>query len=410
MMSRSIRVLLCFGLLAVAAVAGCSHGPAPVEEPDVPEIPVSVPVQRHVTEYVEYTGRTEAVNPVDIRARATGYVIRTPFKEGAEVKKGDLLFEIDPRPYKAALDMAEAQLRLNQARLRLARDDYERGRRTTRVPGTVSPQDLDTLRSTAEQAVAAVKASEANVATARLDLSFTKVIAPIDGQVGRYYRTAGNLVNKDQTVLTTVMSLDPMYVTFDMDERTLLRIKNAIIAGKLAPLDNSTDLPLYIGLEGERGFPHRGTINFMNNQLSSSTGTIRVRGVFRNPKVRGVRLLAPGMFVRVRLPIGEPYPALLVADQAIGSDQELKFVYVLDADNKVRYQRIEKGPLQDDGLRVITSGLKPKDRVVLNGLQLLRGREGLTVEPQGAPMPTLAQPATAPATVVRGHQQERNWP
>ncbi len=211
--------------------------------------------------------------------------------------------------------------------------------------------------------------------------------SPIDGQVSRYYLTLGNLVNQDQTQLTTVVSVDPMYVYFDVDETTLLRVRKAINEGSITRYQQG-EIPVFISLEGEVSFPHQGTINFVNNRVNSGTGSITVRGVIQNPKPDdGVRLLTPGMFVRVRLPIGKPHEALLVIDRAIGSDQGLKFLYVVDADNHVQQRRIETGPLQEDGLRVITSGLKPEDVVVIGGIQQVRPRMQIVRDVQ--PMPTL---------------------
>jgi multidrug efflux system membrane fusion protein len=394
-----------------------------------------------VTDYVEFTGRTAAKYSTDIRARVTGYLIQMPFREGAPVHKGDLLFEVDPAPYKAQYDAAQAQLGIAEAALRLARVTYERNRIiSNRDPGAVSQQELDQYRAQADQAAANVKLAEANLATAKLRLDWTKVTSPIDGQVSRFFLTFGNLVTQDQTLLTTVMSLDPMYVYFDVDERTVLRVRKGINAGIIKVPEDRTNIPVEMGLDGEDGFPHRGTLDFINNALTPSTGTILVRALFDNPVPevdtsqarRGRRLLSPGMFVRVRLPIGEPHPALLVIDRAIGSDQGLKFLYVLDEDNKVQYRRVSTGALQDNGLRVIEGGgdrvvqatdtwtmagqaqlgaslgsgpasyllgmaelvgttldltLYPDDWVLVGGLQQVRPR--MEIDPEKIPMPTL---------------------
>jgi len=228
------------------------------------------------------------------------------------------------------------------------------------------------------------------VGTYQLNVEFTKVAAPVDGQVSRYLLTVGNLVNQDQTLLTTLVSLDPIYACFDMDERTMLGIKRAINEGKIhrAPTDGS--IPVFLGLQGEPGHPHEGRLNFVDNQVNPSTATITVRGVFPNPKpATGVRLLAPGMFVRIRLPVGRPQPAILVAERAVGTDQGLKFVYVVDTEGKVQYRRVRPGPLEDDGLRVIEEGLKTDEWVVVSGLQQVRPRMAVHVERT----PMAAQPA-----------------
>jgi multidrug efflux system membrane fusion protein len=394
---RLRSALVCFCLILAGAMVGCSRSPSQPATPEAPAIPVSLPVSREVTDFVDFTGRTDAVQAVDIRARVTGYLVQMPFKEGAEVKKGDLLFEVDPRPYKAQLDQAQSQVRLYEAALKLARTTYARDRPL--VPsGAVSRQQLDQDAAAVDEAQARVKAFQASTEVFKLNLSFTKVTSPIDGQVSRYYLTLGNLVNQDQTLLTTVVSLDPIYAYFDMDEPTLLKIRRAVNEGRIKPPQDGV-IPVLMGLQGEDGFPHRGNINFVNNQVNPTTGSISVRGVFPNPRPKGAaRLLSPGMFVRIRLPIGQPHPALLVIDRAIASDQGQKYVYVLDAENKAQYRRITTGPLQEDGLRVV-AGLRPRDWVVVGGLQQVRPR--LEVRPDKVPMPTFA-PGPGKGTAKQG--------
>jgi multidrug efflux system membrane fusion protein len=386
---------LAWSLLTLAG--GCQGRPTPVAPPGPPAIPVSSPVEREVTDYVDFTGRTGAVQPVDIRPRVSGYLVKIPFKEGAMVKAGDLLFEIDPRPYKAQLDQAQGQVDLYHAQLKLAGSIYLRDKViNARVPGSVTQERMDQDQATMEEADARVKAFEKNMEVFKLNYEFTRVVSPIDGQVSRFYLTLGNLVNQDQTLLTTVVSVDPIYAYFDVDEPTLLRVRRAINEGKIKRSPEGTNIPVLMGLQGEEGFPHQGTINFVNNQVDPTTGSITTRGVFPNPEPPGgVRLLSPGMFVRIRLPIGPPHPALLVIDRAVASDQGLKYVYVLDAENKVQYRRVTTGPLQDDGLRVITQGLKRDEWVVVGGLQQVRPR--LQVEPEQTPMPSLDEPTGAGA-------------
>jgi multidrug efflux system membrane fusion protein len=384
-------------------------------------VPVSQPVTRDVTDYVDFTGRTDAVESVGVRARVTGYLVKVPFAEGSEVRgddrlrgasrllgllgapegallaaadlypgqlqAGDLLFEIDPRPYKAQLDQAVAQVALNQSQRKLAKAIYARDVALANK-NAISQQELEQDLASVEEAEARVNASLASLEVYKLNLEFTKVTSPIDGRVSRYFLTFGNLVVQDQTLLTTVVSLDPVYAYFDVDEPTLLMVRKAINAGKIALPKIGADVPVFMGLQGEEGYPHRGSINFVNNVVNPSTGTISVRGVFPNPKPKnGTRLLSPGMFVRIRLPIGEAHPALLVIDRAVGSDQGLKFVYVLTTDDKIEYRRVKTGPLQDDGLRVIENGLKAGDRVVVGALQQVR--PNMQVSPERMPMPTL---------------------
>jgi membrane fusion protein, multidrug efflux system len=372
MRSQRRAALLGLGLALAGALAGCGQPSAPVAPPQAPVVPVSQPVQRRVTDYVDFTGRTDAVNTVNIVPRVTGYLVKMPFTEGALVKKDDLLFEVDPRPYKAQLDQAEGQVKLYQAQLKLARATLGRDLAISKTPGAVTPQQLDQDRASVAQAEASVQAAKASLEVFKLNLSFCSVTSPINGKVARYYLTLGNLVNQDQTLLTTVVSLDPMYAYFDMDEATLVQVRQAIAEGKIRPYEDGK-IPVFMALQGEQGYPHRGTINFINNQVNPSTGSIAVRGVFPNPALKGgVRLLSPGMFVRIHLPIGEPHPALLVTDRAIGSDQGLKYVYVIDAQKKATYRRVTTGALQPDGLRVITDGLKAGEWVAVGALQQIR--------------------------------------
>ncbi len=402
-------LILAFSGSLLAAASGCQRREPTVAPAELPISPVSHPIQREVTDHVDFTGRAEAVQSVDIRPRVTGYVVKIPFKEGAMVKAGDLLFEIDPRPYQAQLDSAEGQVNLYDAQLKLAQISYARDvALNARVPNSISQQELDTRKAAVEEAEARVKSYQKSMEIVRLDHEFTKVVSPIDGLVSRYYLTLGNLVTQDQTLLTTVVSLDPIYAYFEIDEPTLLRIRRAVNEGRVKRHPEGTEIPVLMGLQGEDGYPHQGTINFVNNQVDPATGSILARGVFANPEPPGgVRLLSPGMFVRVRLPVGLPRPALLVIDRAVGSDQGLKFVYVVDAQNKVQYRRVTTRALQGDGLRVIESGLKPDDWVVVGGLPQIHPR--MQVQPERIAMPTLgpqdgagaspAEPAqkTAPA-------------
>ncbi|MBY0524761.1 MAG: efflux RND transporter periplasmic adaptor subunit [Gemmataceae bacterium] len=403
---RCLAALPSITLIVAGLLTGCTTNPSPVAGPEVLALPVSTPILRDVTDYVDFTGRTDPVQAVDIRARVTGYLEKMPFKEGAEVKQGEVLFEIDRRPYQAQHDQAQGQVALAQAQLKLAKQTLARDQAIAMSsPGAVSRQQLDQDLAAVDEAEARVKAYLASMEVYKLNLGYTKVTSPIDGQVSRYYFTSGNLVVQDQTLLTTVVSLDPMYAYFDMDEPTRLRIDRAINAGKItAPVDGK--VPVYMGLQGEDGFPHAGRVDFVNNQLNPTTGSISVRGVFPNPKPeRGVRLLRPGMFVRIHMPLGAPHPALLVIDRAIASDQGLKYVYVLDADNKVQYRRVSTGALQNDGLRVINDGLKPEDRIVVGGLQQVR--PSMQIRPELIPMPSLGQPLAPPPPAKDSGKKEQ---
>jgi len=384
-MSR-YRFLLLFVTCVSAAIAGCHGESGQVAPPEAPAVPVSRPVRQEVTDYVDFTGRTDAVQSVNVVARVTGYLVKMPFKEGSEVKRDQLLFEIDPQPYEDQLRLGEAQLAANKAQYKLAQVNFQRAGKLMKEKG-ISQQEFDTDKASMDQAAALVESAKANIRIYKLNVGFTRVSSPIDGRVSRYYLTLGNLVNQDQTLLTTVVSQDPMYAYFDTDEPTLLRLRRAVSAGRIKSSADGKN-PVLMGLQDEEGFPQAGTIDFVNNQVNPTTGSITMRGVFPNPMLPGgVRLLSPGMFVRVRLPLGGPHPALLVIDRAIGSDQGLKYVYVVDAESKVQYRRVKTGPLQDNGLRVIAQGLKPDDRVVIGGLQTVRPRMEVRIDE--TPMPTL---------------------
>lgn len=383
-MLRGCFLLIC-GCAILAASSGCERNKAPIAAAQEQIVPVTKPVSRMVTEYVDFTGRANAVDTVNIIARVTGYLTKMPFKEGKEIKKGTLLFEIDPRPYGAQLDAAKAKVALSKASLELARVTNVRFKELAKKEASaVSKQDLDKYKALEEEAAANLELAKANLKSAQLNFDWTKVYSPIDGKISRYYLTLGNLVNQDQTLLTTILSLDPIYAFFDMDEPTYLRIKRAINDGKVKLPKGNEDLPVLMGLQGEAGYPHKGYINFIDNQVFPSTGSISWRGVFPNPRPPGgTRLLAPGMFLHIRLPIGQPHKALLVVDRAIQSDQDLKKVYVVDADNKIQSKRITTGPLQEDGLRVV-EGLAPDDLVAIGALQQVR--PGMKISPEPIPM------------------------
>jgi membrane fusion protein, multidrug efflux system len=384
-MSRC-SIFALFAACLLASIGGCAEAPAQLAPPQPPAVPVSKPVQQDVTDYVDFTGRTDAVEAVNVVARVTGYLVQMPFKEGSEVRKDQLLFEIDPRPYQDQLSLGEAQLATYKAQQQLANADFVRATRLIKDK-TISEQQFEQYKSTKEQAAAQVQSAQANIAIYKLNLEFTRVTSPIDGRVSRYYLTLGNLVNQDQTLLTTVVSQDPMYAYFDTDEPTILRVRRAVAEGTIKPAVANKN-PVLMGLQDEEGFPHAGTIDFINNQVNPTTGSITVRGVFPNPILaQGVRLLSPGMFVRIRVPIGPKHPALLVIDRAISSDQGLKYVDVIDAQNNVQYRRVTTGPLQENGLRVILTGLKPEDWVAVGALQQVR--PGMNVRPDQTAMPTL---------------------
>jgi multidrug efflux system membrane fusion protein len=391
---RLLLILLSFSL----GLAGCAK-PPPVADTGPPEVTVSRPIQRKVTDSDYYTGRIEPVETVEVRARIRGHLIKVAFQDGAEVKKGALLFEIDPRPYEAALEAAKAALKSAQASQTLFNAEYKR----TAVLVTqraASREELDVAQGKRDVAAADVGKAQAAVDKAKLDLEYTRVTAPIDGRISQTYVTVGNLINAGggETLLTTLVRMEPMYVNFDVDERALLRYLEDRNSrdGKMHDAEHIKDLkiPVWLGLANQEGYPRKGSIDFADNHVDPRTGTIRVRGVFSNED----RVLAPGMFARVRIQSSDPYLALLVTDRAIGTNQGQKYVYVVDAENKVEERPIKLGPLSD-GLRVVQEGLKPDDWVVVKGMQ--RVREGMEVTRKEGPMPGAtvvadARPAGAP--------------
>jgi RND family efflux transporter MFP subunit len=375
----------CLGL------TGCAR--APSEGPAAAPIPVTVsyPVERYVTDYADFTARIAAVDSVEVRAHVWGYLEKVNFKEGALVKKGDVLFELDPRPYQAMLNQAKAKVAQDEAQLKYDEAEYQRNLNLVRA-GAVSRSDLDKTAAARGVDLANIAADRAMVASRQLDLDYTKVTAPVSGRVSRYVVTVGNLVQSgDQaggTLLTTIVSVDPMYAYYDVDERTVQRVSQLVREGKVK-WARKTEWPVSLGLATEEGFPHQGTINFVDNQVNPKTGTLRVRGVFPNKD----ESLSPGFFARVRLPIGPPHQALLVSDRAIDTDQGQKIVYVINEKNEVVSRPIRVGELHD-GLRAVDDGLKPGQRVIVNGLQQVR--PGITVEPNLVDMPGQNPQSEAP--------------
>lgn len=370
-------------LIALAlGLAGCTRPSleAPASAP--PVVSVSYPLEQTVTDYADFTGRTAAVETVEMRARVWGYLKKVNFQEGALVKKGDVLFEIDPSTYDAALKQADGNLVSMQARLRRQDADLARARQLV-SSGSISREEYDKTAGDRGETAASLQALRAAVERAKLDLGFTKVTAPISGRVSRYNITEGNFVQSgDQgggTLLTTIVSMEPMYVYFDVDENTVLRVRAMIRAGK-AKSAREAKIPVYLGLANEEGHPHQGTLNFVDNQINPKTGTLRIRGVFPNKD----EILSPGLFARVRVPIGEAHSALLVSERAIDTDQGQKILYIVDGKNEVVVRPIRMGA-RHQGLRVIEEGLKSGERVIVLGLQQVR--PGLAVEPKIVDMP-----------------------
>ena len=382
------------GFAFILGVSGCTRSPA-VPSPPPTTVSVSYPLEKEITDHADFTGRTAAVESVEVRAHVWGYLEKINFKEGGMVNKDDVLFEIDPRTYQALSDQAQADL---ESKLAMEVKTDAIHRRTSQLVKTVaaSQEDLDNARGDWLVARSNILLSKANLRTAELNLGFTKVKAQISGRIGKYNVTTGNIVQSgDQgggTVLTTIVSVDPIYVNFDVDERTVLRAERLVLEGK-GQSARSSEVPVYMGLGNDSGFPHQGVINYVGNQLNPSTGTLPVRGVFPNK----AGILTPGLFARVRVPIGAPYRATLVTDRAIDSDQGQKIVYTVNEKNEVVVRPVQLGEL-DDGLRVIVAGLSPRDRVIVNGLQQVR--PGAVVDPKLVDMPV------NPKSEVRSQKSE----
>jgi RND family efflux transporter MFP subunit len=386
-----------FALCAVAlVVVACSR--QQTQEPPPPKVTVARPIERELTDWDEYTARLEAVDSVEVRARVSGYLQSVHFREGSLVNKGDLLFLIDPRPYEAQLRRAEGDLELAESRVNLAQKNLARVAFLVKSQA-MSKEEAETRAALVRQAEASVAAAKAAVDAARLDVEFTHVTAPVSGRASRKFVTEGNLINggvgTQGTLLTTIVSLDPLYVYFEANERDYLKYVRLAKSGA-RPSSRDFKNPVHVGTADEQGFPHEGYMDFVDNQIDRGTGTIQGRAIV--PNLDG--LLAPGLFVRLRLIGSGRYRALLIPDDAVQSDQAEKFVWVLDADNRVRYRQVKIGTLHD-GLRVVNEGLTPEDRVIIQGVQ--RARPDIVVDPEEktiAPPPNDGQPI-APAASAK---------
>lgn len=385
-------------LALIGLVSGCQKVAPATVTAKRPEVFIASPTEETVTEVEEFTGRTMAVNTVDVRARVTGYLDKIHFEDGADVKKGDLLAEVDPRSYQAELDKAKASAAQAKARLQRMSQQLIRARNLIEKK-TISQEDFDLAESDHREAIATQDAMVASQDAAELNLSFTKITAPIDGQISRRLVDPGNLIKADDTPLATIVSLSPIHAYFDVDERTVLRIRRLIQEGKIKSA-RDTETVVRIGLADEIGFPLEGVINFVDNQVEATTGTLRLRALIKNDQ----RFLSPGMFVRVQVPIGTPHPALLVREESLGADQGQRFVYLVNEANKIQYQRVQVGMARGNR-RVIETGVKPTDKVVVTGLQRVRPGVEVTTKPyelpgqaEAAPSVTPALPAATPST------------
>ena len=357
-----------FGLFS-----GCQKVAPPPVAPKPPEVTVSFPVTEEVQEFEETTGRLVARESVEVRSRVSGYLDKALFKDGDNVQEGQLLFHIDARPYEAELARATASVAQARARFERLKRQEERARKLFLTKNTTQ-EELDLISADRSEAEAALEALEATQRLASLNCEFTKITSPITGRISRRLVDPGNLVKADDTPLVTVMSLNPIYAYFDIDERTILKVERLIREGKI-PSPRDSKYHVLFALADETEFLRQGEIDFLDNHISMTTGTLRLRATVENDSL----LLTPGMFIRLHVPIGNPHSAMLVPEESLGSDQGQRFVYVLDDEDKVTYRRVRIGMLKE-GRRVIEEGLGPKDRVVVSGLQRVRAGVKVTIK------------------------------
>lgn len=364
-------------LIAAVAVASCAAEEQAAPAPPAPEVTVASPVTRDVTNYVEFTGRTEAYESVEVRARVAGELREMHFTPSTPVPRGALLFVIEPEPYEAARDIAVATIAQWEAELARATSDLSRLEQALETEA-VSEQEVDKAAADVKTAEANLAAARAGLVNAELELSYTQVRSPISGLVSRNLVDLGNLVGSgENTLLTTVNRVDPVYAYFDVSEAIMLGAlsEQGGTLGEGAVAEERPPAPVFLGLDDEEGWPHEGVIDYYDNTVDSSTGTIRVRGNFPNPTSK----LYPGLFARIRVPVGDILGAVLVDENAIGTDLGGKFVLTVGSDNVVELRHLQIGALQEDGMRVVLSGLEANERYIVNGLQ--RARPGLPVTP-----------------------------
>jgi len=389
LLSLPARPTLASTLSILLFVSGCGfHGADQLPSPP-PQVTVAHVLQRPVKDWDEFTGRLQAPETVEIRPRVSGYIDKVIFAEGSQVKRGDLLLIIDPRPYKAETDRAAADVKLYRTALDLAHIELARVEKL-KESGAVSAEELDERKSTTAQAEANVAGAEAALEAAKLNLGFTRVTSPIDGRVSRAEVTRGNLVTggaNGGTLLTSVVSTNPMYLYFDADEESYLRYTQK--AHTEGAANSQAPTPVQVGLANEEGFPHTGILDFVDNQLNWQTGTIRARAVLQNDDGR----YTPGLFARVQLLAGTEYQAILIEDRAVNTDQSQKYVLLLGPNNIVEYRRVKLGRVTDD-LRVVRDGLKLGDVIIVNGAQ--RVHPGIAVTPQEVAMDARDDNAAAP--------------
>jgi len=373
---RSLSAKLPFSVFVLWCVFLTACGkPKQAQQPPPIKVTVVKPIQKEVVEWDEYTGRLRSPESVEIRPRVSGFLDSINFTDGQMVKKGDLLFVIDPRPYQAELDRAQASLSQAQAQLQLAQTNFARSK-TLQQKQVIAAQEFDAQSNDLRSSQSLVAAATAALATAKLNLDFTHVTAPIDGRVGRYLVSVGNLISGgsggEATLLTTIVSLDPLYGYFEVDEQSFLKYSQMASAKSGQSVDASgpqtaEGMPVEMRVSSEEDFPHKGKLDFVDNQVDIETSTVELRGIFPNKDMK----LTPGLFARIRLPAREKYVATLIPDGAVGTNQSVQYIYVVDAENKVKLRPVELGPIADN-LRIVRKGVSLEDRIIVGGLQRVR--------------------------------------
>ncbi len=405
------RLYIFLSAFLLLGMIGCEKSQSGFVVPTTPLVMVSHPVEREVTDYEIFTARTQAVQSVDIKPRVTGFLTKILFKDGDTVKKGDLLFEIDDRTYKANLDQAKASLELSQAALVKNQADYDIGLTVQKQnKGAISEQELVRRLGSRDESKASVDKSKADIELAQLYYDWCKITSPIDGRISRHLVDEGNLVTEQMTTLTNIVSLKPIWAYFDVDQNTAQHYQNLVAEGKIKS-PRKSEIPVQMGVGESKDFPISGAVDFINNQLDPNTGSIRLRAKFANEDGK----LLSGLFTRIQLPLTLPHPALLVVDSAVGTNQGQRYVLVVNDQNEVEYRIVEVGQMHDSLREVKTHRtitqtgadgkdvakqvevLKPTDKIIVEGL--LRVRPGIKVEAKLVDMQTLLNsPGTAPET------------
>lgn len=389
-------------LAAALAPAGCRHTAAPLPTQPPPPVTVAQPIEREISDFLELTGRTEAAESVDIHARVSGFLVSVSFVPGRIVKQGDLLFEIDPRPYQAEVDRAAAEVARTEAGARQADIEFRRLEDLFKR-GSAGKVEFERNAAAKAKSDAEVLAAKAALDRAKLDLEWTRIVAPRGGEISRNYVDVGNLVvggAGGATLLSNIRSVDPIRCYFDIDERSMLQIQKSMRENNVRDHSQGARASVFMGLAIDEGYPHAGVVDFVDNTVDVNTGTLRLRAVFPNPE----KILQPGLFARIRIPISASRRALLIAERALGTDQGQRFVLVVGADNTAQYRSVKIGRFEG-GLREVIDGVQATDWVIVNGIR--RARPGAPVQPSRSTMPSdhetpgtsgAKSPATPPAS------------